>query len=399
MNMKYKTVVLDFETTGLDFETDEILQVSIIDGNNNILMNEYCKPKFKKSWEEAQEINNISPEMVEGKKHFEYYAEKVEEILNNAEVIVIYNADFELNFLKKYNVKVNSCIYDLMVEFAELYGEWNNYYQTFTWQKLSTCCLYYGYYIDNAHDSLEDCKATLYCYHKVLNGEGSYEGAEFIGKTVKEFLDEVWTKINNTSISILSIYPNEKIGRKPYIRCEVNSYNDIKYPQLLSKKIFEVKYISPKHFSLKVENFIEGDYELLKNEKQEVDKKNIELENEVCQLIDKKNDNYRLYAEQLKKNGKLSKQLFKMKEKLGLVLKKETKVPMYNSYGFYTADYCRTTKKPMIQPDEYSAFSDILLSESKCKKIKQPVLEKEKIYAFLRVRNGYCALYFRNLKK
>ena len=87
-----------------------------------------------------------------------------------------------------------------------------------------------------------------------------------------------------------------------------------------------------------------------------------------------------------------------MKEKLGLVLKEKKKVPVFNSYGFYTAEYCRTTKKPMIQPSEYRAFKDVLLSQTRCKEIKKPVREGDEIYAFLRVRNGYCALYYRNVK-
>ena len=70
-----------------------------------------------------------------------------------------------------------------------------------------------------------------------------------------------------------------------------------------------------------------------------------------------------------------------------------------NSYGFYTAEYCRTTKKPMIQQNEYFAFKDVLLSKTRCKEIKQPVREGEEIYAFLRAMNGYCALYYRNIKE
>ena len=72
---------------------------------------------------------------------------------------------------------------------------------------------------------------------------------------------------------------------------------------------------------------------------------------------------------------------------------------MYNSCGFFSAEYCKSTKKPMIQQSEYKAFENVLLSKTRCKEIKQPVREGEEIYAFLRVMNGYCALYYRNLEK
>lgn len=38
------------------------------------------------------------------------------------------------------------------------------------WQKLQTCAAYYGYAGDGAfHDSLEDVRATLYCFYAMQN--------------------------------------------------------------------------------------------------------------------------------------------------------------------------------------------------------------------------------------
>lgn len=41
---------IDFETTGLKAGEDEVLQVSIIDENYNVLLNVYCRPNNKGSW-------------------------------------------------------------------------------------------------------------------------------------------------------------------------------------------------------------------------------------------------------------------------------------------------------------------------------------------------------------
>lgn len=174
--MKYKRVVVDFETTGVEYE-DEILQVTVIDQDENMLINEHCKPTFKTSWEEAQIINNIIPEMVKNKKPFEEYVDQLSEILLNSEQIIIYNVPFEKMFFDKYKVKYQEenkvypipRFYDLMLEFAEVYGDWNEKYDCYKWQKLTTCADYYGYEFINAHDALADCKATLYCYKALLN--------------------------------------------------------------------------------------------------------------------------------------------------------------------------------------------------------------------------------------
>lgn len=42
-------VTIDFETTGFKAGTDEVLQVSIIDGEYNTLLNAYCRPNNKDS--------------------------------------------------------------------------------------------------------------------------------------------------------------------------------------------------------------------------------------------------------------------------------------------------------------------------------------------------------------
>ena len=394
--MKYKKVVLDFETTGLSSKYDEILQVSAIDQDGNVLINEYCKPKNNGTWEEAEAIHKISPAMVLDKKPFEDYVEILSNVLTNADEIIIYNADFEISFLKKYGVDFNNNIYDLMLEFAEIYGQWNEYYGNYTWKSLDDCCLYYGYYLGNAHDSLEDCKATLYCYNKAINNESRYEGKEYIGKTVKEFLGEAWVRVNNNAIK-LRVYPIGAKRIKGYFYGEIKAYDDFKYQELLDYKIHDISYNSPKSFSIWVDKCLQADFDLLLEDVEKLKEKNSDLERKNDELRKARYENYRLYREENEKVIKLEKNINKMKEKLGLVLKEKKKVPVFNSYGFYTAEYCRTTKKPMIQPSEYRAFKDVLLSKTRCKEIKQPVRDSEEIYAFLRVRNGYCALYYRNV--
>ena len=396
--MKYKKVVLDFETTGLSSKYDEILQVSAIDQDGNVLINEYCKPKNIGTWEEAEAIHKISPAMVLDKKPFEDYVEILSNVLTNADEIIIYNADFEISFLKKYGVDFNNNIYDLMLEFAEIYGQWNEYYGNYTWKSLDDCCLYYGYYLGNAHDSLEDCKATLYCYNKAINNESRYEGKEYIGKTVKEFLGEAWVRVNNNAIK-LRVYPIGAKRIKGYFYGEIKAYDDFKYQELLDYKIHDISYNSPKSFSIWVDKCLQADFDLLLEDVEKLKEKNSDLERKNDELRKARYENYRLYREENEKVIKLEKKITKMKEKLGLVLKEKKKVPVFNSYGFYTAEYCRTTKKPMIQPSEYRAFKDVLLSKTRCKEIKQPVREGEEIYAFLRVRNGYCSLYYRNVKE
>ena len=66
-----------------------------------------------------------------------------------------------------------------------------------------------------------------------------------------------------------------------------------------------------------------------------------------------------------------------------------------NRYGLYPARYCRSTGLPMYNSGSYQAVADVLLSKSRCLKIKRPVQPEEKPVAFYLCQNGYCGLYRR----
>lgn len=162
-------LVFDTETTGLNPMEDEILQLSIIDENENILFDDYLKPVHKTKWPDAERINHITCEMVKDKPTFAQRFEEIQSIFTQADELIAYNASFDISFLEKYGIILPDVqVYDVMLEFAPIYGEWSCSFESWKWQKLVTAAKYYGYdYSQRAHDSLEDVKATLFVYNQL----------------------------------------------------------------------------------------------------------------------------------------------------------------------------------------------------------------------------------------
>ena len=172
---KDKILVLDTETTG--FLSDaEVLQVSILDGNGTVVMNEYFKPQHTDSWPGAMAVNHITPAMVADKPPIMERKEDISHLLRHAEAVVGYNIFFDLKMLRQNGIFVPGRgqlrAIDIMGPFSDRYGREKNLpknkYNHYKYQKLITCARYYGYDGGGWHDSLADTRATLFCFWKMV---------------------------------------------------------------------------------------------------------------------------------------------------------------------------------------------------------------------------------------
>lgn len=162
-NAHYKLVVIDFETTGIDPSFHEILQVSIIDEAENVLLNQYCKPKHVFNWPEAYDVNHISPGSVENCPYFSDVAPYVHDILLRADTVIAYSYPFEPDFLRAYGINPDDLTWgtDPMKLACKSYNK--QYHSSRSRMKLTAAAEMIGYTY-NPHDALEDVKATLHVY-------------------------------------------------------------------------------------------------------------------------------------------------------------------------------------------------------------------------------------------
>lgn len=170
-----KRVVLDIETTGLT-EYDELLQISILDADSgDVLFNRYIKPCFALEWPEAQTINGITPAKVQDAPYIFEMLVTLNAIFRSVEEVIGYSTNFDMGFLERAGVQFsgNVICHDVKETFAVVHGDYNEYHGDFKWQKLTVCAeeLGYDWGEDTAHDSLSDCKATLFCYNELQKKE------------------------------------------------------------------------------------------------------------------------------------------------------------------------------------------------------------------------------------
>jgi DNA polymerase-3 subunit epsilon len=162
-------VFLDTETTGLDY-SDEIVEISIIDRQGKALIDTLIRPKCRWIPKEAKAIHGITNQMVANAPKWPEIHDTITQILQTAEVIVVYNADFDWRMLRQTREKYDLPKFGIsstkfhcaMEQFAEYYGEWNSYHHNWKWQRLGVAVNYFDINLEGAaHRALGDTIATL----------------------------------------------------------------------------------------------------------------------------------------------------------------------------------------------------------------------------------------------
>lgn len=169
--MNKKIIALDIETTGLDKEKDEILQVSICDIEGHTFLNMYIRPTRHTEWPEAMQINGITPESLAGAPTWVDAIEHIQKIINYAEEIVTYNGDyFDIPFLEKNGIKFDHIRikHDVMQMYSIYRGIPNQESGRYKRFKLTEAAEYFGINF-NAHDSEQDAIATAAVFNILMS--------------------------------------------------------------------------------------------------------------------------------------------------------------------------------------------------------------------------------------
>lgn len=166
-NAHYGTVFLDIETTSYNDNSakydNDILQVSIIDENEDVLIDQYCKPRKKESWENASKINSIYFSAVSDCPRFLDVKPYVQDIFERADKIVVFDYYFVKDYLEKYKFdlhkfRMTTPVYELR-QYNVAHGIENP-----KWMTLENAADQFDLIYDR-NNSLEDARAILKIYN------------------------------------------------------------------------------------------------------------------------------------------------------------------------------------------------------------------------------------------
>ena len=138
---------------------DEIVRLTIMDTNDNVLFNHAFNTKLVDWW--YSDLNGIKPEETFNQQQFENYKNKIQTIFNHASKLITFNAS--TFFLEKQGVTIptNTILEDLADPFR-VDGDEND--------TIDSLCTYYGYDLPNniySRTGINYVRAVNYCWHEM----------------------------------------------------------------------------------------------------------------------------------------------------------------------------------------------------------------------------------------
>ena len=161
-----RIVVFDVETTGFSPKRDELLQLTILDGNGTTLFDSYIKPSHRKTWKRAEVKNGISPVTVQNAPTAKEIKKEVQTIFDRALLLVGYNIQFDIRFLNAVGISLIGPKFDVMAEFVA----YRSYFTRMPKipHALTDCAEYFNENF-TPHNSFEDADVTLRCFNHMIS--------------------------------------------------------------------------------------------------------------------------------------------------------------------------------------------------------------------------------------
>ena len=183
LNMRTETeyVFVDTETTGLDYRTDELLSVSVVDHYGRCIFHSLVKPERKKSWNDAERIHGISFEMVRNAPRFKVLKPMLNKIFKGKHVVA-YNMNFDSVFLGS-SLRHAASLHCCMKAYAEYHGEYDPVRQSFKWKKLTDAVKNCNPdFVFRPHSSLDDSMAAREVWLSLMKHKSIAEKYGFYDK-------------------------------------------------------------------------------------------------------------------------------------------------------------------------------------------------------------------------
>lgn len=165
-----KIICFDTETTGVDPNKDELLQITIFDGNGKEIYSSLIKPEYHASWYQAQLVNHISPKDVRNSPSARDIAEEINQIFQEADIIVGHNVKFDMDMVSagcgtKFDGKI---IHDTLKVFRTQFPKGSHKLRDAV---ITYCPEELKAYDKNAHKADTDAKATLAVFRAQIEKE------------------------------------------------------------------------------------------------------------------------------------------------------------------------------------------------------------------------------------
>lgn len=160
-------IIIDIETTGLDPEYSEIIEIAGIKVSDNQVVDTFqslVKPE-EEITSYITHLTGITNEMVADAPMIEKVLISFEQFIGNS-ILMGHNVNFDINFL--YDNSLHILDNPLKNDFIDTWRFARKFITETKNHKLITLAKYYGLDTTNSHRALKDCELTLEIYKKII---------------------------------------------------------------------------------------------------------------------------------------------------------------------------------------------------------------------------------------